>query len=193
MNKDLKKCIEYHGHKCMGLLMGYRAAKYALKLLKERKDIDEDIVAIVENSSCFVDAVSVITGCTFGKGNLIFKDLGKMALSVISRKTAKGIRVYLNHNKIKRDPRDIELMNKVLNGSATKEEKSEFEKRKNQREKEFMKMKDEDLFIVKDYDGEIPPKARIYPNVICSKCGESVMETRIKYIDLKPVCLECAR
>ena len=191
MSKDLKKCVEFHGHKCMGLLIGYRAAKYALKKLKEKKDGDEDIVAIVENSSCFVDAVSVITGCSFGKGNLIFKDYGKMAFSLISRRTGKGVRVYLDHTKMKRDPKDVELFNKILSGNANEKEKKIFEKIKKQREKEFMSMKDEDIFIVKDYKGEIPPKARIYGNIICSKCGESVMETKIKYIDSKPICPEC--
>lgn len=189
---SLKKCIDYHGHKCMGLLMGYRAAKYAMKLLNEKKDIDEDIVAVVENSSCFVDAVSVITGCTFGKGNLIFKDYGKMALSIISRRTGKGIRVYLDSNKIKRDEEFTDIMNKVLEGKASKEELKKFNKMKKEREKNFMKLKDEEIFIVKDYNGEIPPKARIYKNIICDKCGESVMETRIKKINGQYYCVECA-
>ncbi len=191
MKEDLKRCIEYHGHKCMGLLMGYRAARYALKLLKAKRDIDEDIVSIVENSSCFVDAVSVITGCTFGKGNLIFKDYGKMALSIYSRKTGKGVRVYLDRKRIRRDDGFVALMNKVLSGKATADEKKTFERMKEKNEREFMKMKDEDIFVVKEYNGEIPPKARIYQNVDCSKCGESAMETRVRKIGDKFYCIEC--
>ena len=37
---------------------------------------DEEIVAIVENDACGVDALQCVTGCTFGKGNLIFRDYG---------------------------------------------------------------------------------------------------------------------
>lgn len=189
--RDLKKCIDYHGHKCMGLLMGYRAAKYALKILKEKFAKDEEIVSIVENSSCFVDSVSVITGCTFGKGNLIFKDYGKMSLSVVSRKTGKGIRVYVNTENLKRDKKDIELMNKVLSGKANKEEIKVFNKLKKDKEKEFMKIKDKDLFKVFDFKGEIPPKAKIYNSVKCDKCKELVMETRIKDISGQKICVSC--
>ncbi|HOJ87338.1 MAG: FmdE family protein [Elusimicrobiales bacterium] len=189
--KDLKRCVEYHGHKCMGLLMGYRAAKYALKILKEQTAKDEEIVSIVENSSCFVDAVSVITGCTFGKGNLIFKDYGKMALSLISRKNGKGIRVYLRSENLKRDKKDIELMNRVLAGKASKKEISIFNEMKKNREKEFMKIKDEELFKVYDFKGEIPPKAKIYNSVKCDKCKELVMETRIKDVKGKKICTSC--
>jgi len=52
---------------CGGLLIGYRAAKAAMRFINSSFSKDEELVAIVENSSCFVDAVSVITGCTFGK------------------------------------------------------------------------------------------------------------------------------
>lgn len=44
------------------------------------RDIDEEMVAIVENDSCAVDAIQVLTGCTLGKGNLIFRDYGKQHL-----------------------------------------------------------------------------------------------------------------
>jgi len=39
---------------------------------------DEELVAIVENISCAFDAIQVINGCTCGKGNLVFKDMGSM-------------------------------------------------------------------------------------------------------------------
>mgnify|MGYP002866640913 CR=1 FL=1 len=38
---------------------------------------DEEIVAIVETDACSCDVVQVITGCTFGKGNLLYRDYGK--------------------------------------------------------------------------------------------------------------------
>ena len=34
-NKALwKKCVEFHGHECGGLTIGYKAALYAIELLK---------------------------------------------------------------------------------------------------------------------------------------------------------------
>jgi len=51
-------------------------------------------VAIAENSSCSVDAIQELLGCTFGKGNLVFKDYGKQAFTFYSRDQGKALRVY---------------------------------------------------------------------------------------------------
>ena len=74
---DLRDAIQFHGHLCPGLALGYRVAKAALRELGADRPHDEELVAIVENDSCAADAVQYITGCTFGKGNLIFSDFGK--------------------------------------------------------------------------------------------------------------------
>ena len=47
----------------------------------------EEVVCITENDACGVDAVQVITGCTMGKGNLIYRGTGKMVFSFFNRKT----------------------------------------------------------------------------------------------------------
>ncbi|NLZ28705.1 MAG: formylmethanofuran dehydrogenase, partial [Firmicutes bacterium] len=77
-DQDLwEKAVAFHGHECIGLARGFRVAEAALKQLEADRDIDEEILAIVENDSCAVDAIQFITGCTLGKGNLIFHDHGK--------------------------------------------------------------------------------------------------------------------
>jgi formylmethanofuran dehydrogenase subunit E len=50
-------------------------------------------LCITENNACGVDAVQYITGCTFGKGNLIFKD--KQPFTFFRRDTREGIRIVL--------------------------------------------------------------------------------------------------
>jgi formylmethanofuran dehydrogenase subunit E len=87
---DFKQCEAFHGHVCPGLSIGYRAAKAAMTWLAEKRSEDEEVVAIVETDACSADAVQVLTGCTFGKGNFIFRDYGKMALTLLSRKTGQG-------------------------------------------------------------------------------------------------------
>ena len=54
---------------------------------------DENIVAIVENDSCAVDAIQVVTGCTFGKGNLVVNNIGKQVYSLAHRPAGEGVRV----------------------------------------------------------------------------------------------------
>ena len=84
----IKKTIDFHGHWCPGLAIGIRAAEWALKEMG--KAPDEEIVAVVETDMCGVDAIQSLTGCTFGKGNLIHKDYGKSAFTFfIGGRTAR--------------------------------------------------------------------------------------------------------
>ncbi len=50
--EDLKKCIEFHGHLCPGLVYGYLVAKEAINILKLKRSKDEEVVVISENDSC---------------------------------------------------------------------------------------------------------------------------------------------
>ena len=68
MDDDLRQAVEFHGHLCPGLAIGYRVAKYIQEHYPRSED--EELVCIAENRSCSVDAVQQILGCTAGKGNL---------------------------------------------------------------------------------------------------------------------------
>ena len=87
---DFREAVRFHGHLCPGLAIGYVAAKVAAQVLGIGTSEDEEIVAVVENNSCAVDAIQVLLGCTFGKGNLIFKDWGKQVFTFMDRRTNRG-------------------------------------------------------------------------------------------------------
>ena len=55
-----KKCVDFHGHECGGLTIGYKAALYAIKLLNLKFSGDEEVVCISENDACGVDAIQVL-------------------------------------------------------------------------------------------------------------------------------------
>ena len=57
----------------------------------------EELIAIVETNNCFSDGVQVVTGCTFGNNGLIYKDLGKTAVTVAKR-DGTAIRIVLDPN-----------------------------------------------------------------------------------------------
>ena len=80
-----EEIIQFHGHECPGLAIGYKMATAAMEALESLRAEDEDLVAIVENDACGVDALQCITGCTFGKGNLLFRDYGKQVYTIYSR------------------------------------------------------------------------------------------------------------
>jgi len=77
--ETIEKIISFHGHSCPGLSIGIRASELAQQELGDLPDTR--MVCIVETDMCGVDAVQFLTGCTFGKGNLIHKDYGKMAFT----------------------------------------------------------------------------------------------------------------
>jgi len=184
---------KFHGHTCPGLTIGYIAAKAGMKELYTDRDIDEELVTIVENDACGVDAVQVITGCTIGKGNLIFRDYGKQAFTFIHRGSNKAVRVILKSD-FNIDAFDSELdklRSKVMSGIATKSETDEFNKRMNEISELMRKTPVEKMFDIKHVSIEIPEKARIFKSVKCSKCGEMFAESRARMQNGNIICIAC--
>ena len=87
----IKEATEFHGHWCPGLATGIRVSEWVLREMG--KAGDEEIVAVVETDMCAVDAVQFLTGCTFGKGNLIYLDYGKNAFTFYRRRDGKASRL----------------------------------------------------------------------------------------------------
>jgi len=136
--KDFEKCVEFHGHICPGLSIGYRASQAGMEWLKEHRAEDEEIVAVVETNACGADAVQVLTGCTFGKGNFFFKDYGKQVLTLISRKSGDGIRVALKSGALDLPEEHKQLMGKIRTGQATETEKERFQVLHHERAREIL-------------------------------------------------------
>ena len=156
----------FHGHWCPGLAIGIRAAEWAL--LELGYDNDESIVAVTETDMCGVDGIQALVGCTFGKGNLLFKDMGKMAFSFYRRSDGKAARLLL---KSEADgPK-----------AAGREEHAQW----------LMDAELLDLFEVQAARWTLPPKAHRLASLLCSACGESTMETRTRRMHDQVLCLEC--
>ena len=187
---NFEKAVEFHGHECPGLAIGYRAAMVAVERFKERSE-DEELVAIVENNSCAVDAIQAINGCTFGKGNLIFKDFGKQVYTFFKRGDDKAIRVSLKASSDPADDRHRELMKKISSGNATEEEIKSFKKAHEEKMRRILEVPLEEFFDIKEIKADLPEKAKIYRSLICDECGEGVMETRARLADGKILCILC--
>lgn len=167
---DYQEIVRFHGHDCPGLAMGYRMAQAGMNALNALRSEDEEVVAIIENNACGVDALQCVTGCTFGKGNLIFRDYGKHVYTLYSRKTGKGVRVVLHGTGI---PKDM------------KENRAEFIRF-------ILRAKEQDILSIREVIIDTPEPARIHGSVNCDICGERVMETRIRALNGKRVCIPCA-
>ena len=127
---DLREAIQFHGHLCPGLALGYRVAKAALRELNADRPQDEELVAVVENDSCAADAIQYVTGATFGKGNLIFRDYGKHVYTFYNRRTGKGVRIAEDFRGFENDARYGELSKRQRAGEDVSREMEEFKMEK---------------------------------------------------------------
>jgi formylmethanofuran dehydrogenase subunit E len=183
--------VKFHGHACPGLAIGYRVATLALKELGLRAR-DEELVAIVENNSCAVDAIQLICGCTFGKGNLIFKDFGKQVYTFIRRPKPEAIRIAVKWEPPAEDPETEAMWKRYSEGDRSPEVTSAVQDRKALRMNSVLETDDSKLFEIKRISVEMPEPARIYKSITCPSCGEKVMEPRTRMVDGKVVCIPCS-
>ncbi len=192
--KTYEEAVAFHGHACPGLALGYRAAHYAMDALRAGRSDDEELVCIVENDACGVDAIQVVAGCSVGKGNLLPRDFGKHAYTFIDRKYNRAIRLVQRPEPVveRIDPQAAALRPKVMDGSATREEQREFHARLAAVIKTILSMPVDELFVVKEIEPDIPEKARVFFSVQCASCCEMVAEHRARVKDGQFVCIPCA-
>lgn len=186
----LELAIQFHGHICPGLLMGVRVSDFAREHLQVGSDQDEELIAVVENDSCAVDAIQAILGCTFGKGNLVFKDYGKNVYTIASRVQNRAVRIVQKFSALSGAEFDRfrELAGKA---EMTDDEASEKEALIGSLFEKIMSSSFNDLFTWQEVEFDFPPKARIYPSVQCCQCGEGVMQPRAVKTDAGWLCPAC--
>jgi len=163
----------FHGHVCPGLAMGYRLAQGAMRYLADERAEDEELVAIVENDACGVDAVQYLSGCTFGKGNLIFRDYGKQAYTFFHRTSGRAVRVTTAES---------EGMKARQAGEEDREKWVEW----------LLAAPEVEVVNIEEVSVPAPEYARIRKSVTCACCGERVMETRARVRDGQLTCIPCA-
>ncbi len=188
--KDFKECVEFHGHVCPGLAIGYAAVKAGQKIVQMNASEDEEIVTVVENDSCAVDAVQKLLGCTFGKGNLVFRDWGKQVYTFYDRTSGKAVRVALKGEMPLRSTMRS-LRQKIDSGIATPEEIEEFKKLRNRSITLLIKSDPSEIFEITEIDTPPPPEAVIVETRACSICGEHAMVSRMVKRGNNMICKQC--
>jgi formylmethanofuran dehydrogenase subunit E len=188
---DYKACADFHGHTCMGLTLGYLAAKLGMQYLEEHRALDEELVCISETDACCCDAIQVLTGCTFGKGNFIYKDIGKMAFTFISRTSSLGVRLSMKPGIMDVPEDEHILLNKIRAQSASPDEIREYEQLHENRSRNLFNRGPSAFFSMEELNVDMPKKARIAPSQLCDTCKEPVMETKLQDIGGEKICRSC--
>ncbi len=186
---------KFHGHKCPAMPNGLRVGAAAMNKLGVERTGDSALHAILdlgENhcATCFADGIQVITGCTFGKGNIERTHKGKWALTLIDKKTNRAVRVSAKAEAMMQTkktsffkdfrekgvpptkvPDNIvqPLVEKVINAP------------------EEMLMTVSEVF---DYEWKEPKHT--FNSFVCEECGEMTVAEYGKIRDDKKVCIDCS-
>lgn len=186
----LEMAVQFHGHICPGLLMGVRVAEFALKELDVNPDIDEELITVVETNSCGVDAIQSILGCTFGKGNLIFKDYGKNVYTIASREKQRALRIAQIY-KANRSPESLRYRELARKDFLTDDELAEKEELTGIMFENIMSVPFEEMFNWQEVRFDFPEKAQIHPTIQCAACGEGVMDSKATDSKEGLICPSC--
>lgn len=188
--KEIQRVVEFHGHWCPGLAIGIRVSEWALREFGHAGD--EEVVVVVETDMCGVDAIQVLTGCTFGKGNLIHLDQGKMAFTFHRRSDGKALRVLFTGEGLGTPGEEMTALNRKRSaGTLSPEEAKRLETLRAGWSEQIMGADAADLFRIHTVAGPPPQRARLMASLACEACGEKTMESRTRRFDGRILCLPC--
>lgn len=205
-DQDVHQCLirtaEIHGHYCPGSALCVMASVYGLNLLGNNSDIPSDglenLMAIVEINACFADGVQVVSGCTLGNNALVYRDLGRHAVTFAVRGNDTAVRVRVQadfrsciHRLV---PEFYPLMEKVIkNRAGSRTEEAVFKEKAQEAAFGLIKLPFEEILAVKNVRPELPDYAPIVKSAICPACGEPIMATKtVSEGENRGLCLICS-
>ncbi len=185
---------KFHGHKCPAMPLGLRAGAEAMNKLGVDRATDSQIVALVELGDghcahCFADGIQMITGCTFGKGNIRQLGYGKFGLILVEAATGRAVRVVPRAESqmaIKATPFFTEYRQKGVPASKVPADVVEplIARVLDSPVEQIYKVSD-----VFEYDlGKGPDD---YNSFVCEVCGDMVIESYGRFFEGKKVCIPC--
>ncbi len=194
----LKKAGMLHGHLCSYLAYGVMAGYLAVHNLNIECTGMEETIAIVETNNCFCDGIQMVTGCSFGNNSLMYRDVGKTAVTVAKR-NGEAIRLVLDpdyeESRNEAYPEATELWNKIIvrREDATLEEHEKMMRLFADMSVNELKQPIKKMFRIKRMKITVPEYAPIFSSVRCSICGEKVMENRARVKEGQSVCIDCVQ
>ena len=186
--------LKFHGHKCPAMPLGLKMASVAMNELNVEHAHAGELFTIVDLgehhcAGCIADGVQVITGCTFGKGNIIRSMKGKFSLTLIDQKNSRGVKItpigYMLQKAF-----NSEFMEERKKGNPPHKISAEITDPLIEKvftmpiEKQF---KIEQLEKIKAY---VPPHK--WDKLLCEDCGELTVAEYGFYINRKFLCADCA-
>ncbi len=98
-----EQAATFHGHKCPGLAIGFKACEGAIAELgldgSHLPGVDEGLVCVSAVDTCPVDAARFLLGCTEDRGNLVIRLGRDMAFSFFAPAAGKRVRLVLTASR----------------------------------------------------------------------------------------------
>ncbi|MEW6541697.1 MAG: FmdE family protein [Bacillota bacterium] len=188
-----EKALEFHGHVCPGLVIGFRAAEAGLRELglDPAGAQGADLVCVVENRACAADAVQAVTGCTLGKANLVVADHGKHVYT-FARREAGGEAVRVSLTAPVPELEELHAMQEKAFNEPGEENRRAFARKREDISDRLMEMPESELFQVRRVRMEPPVRQRVKCLALCGRCGEYVFEDRAADQGGRVLCPPCA-
>jgi len=165
----LDRCVEYHGHLCLGQVLGVRLSLKGLELIGTYNP--QEMIVFIENDRCIADAIQIVTGTRIGRRSAKLIDYGKMGATFLN--TDSGVSYRVNVRKV--DPTSGHDKAKV---------------------QQVLHVPEEDLLSWRKVTVSLRPEE--YPGkprhtINCSSCGEKVFDAREVPGEKGALCLSCAQ
>lgn len=181
---DLKALLEQtaalHKHVCPRQVLGVRMGMCAAEMFPfELPQSGKRLLAFVETDGCFADGVSVATGCTMGHRTMRLVDHGKVAATLVDTQTGRAVRFN--------PAPDVRARAAEYAPNAANRWQGQLEA--------YQRIPIEALLAVREVSlgfdlSEIIGKAGT--RVLCSQCGEEILNQREIVKDTQPLCRSCA-
>lgn len=176
----LEAAVAFHGHLCVGQVLGVRLAMLGCRVLNVAEPrFEKRLMVFVEIDRCAADAIQVVTGCTLGRRTLKYVDYGKMAATFLDLANGRAVRVIAREDARQRAWQ-------YAPGAQD---------RKEAQLQAYAVMPDEELFLVRDVTVAMRPQDMPGPpafRATCQACGERVNDGREVEIAGRTLCRACA-
>jgi formylmethanofuran dehydrogenase subunit E len=186
--------LALHGHKCPAMPMGLRAGAAAMDKLGVERASDGQLVALVELgedhcAACYADGVQVITGCTFGKGNIRKLNYGKWGLTLIDKKAVRAVRVTPKAEAMAANKQTDFFQKYRMKGIPASQAPAEVVQPLVER---VMKAPAAQLLVISEvFEYHWKELATAFESFVCESCGEMTVESYGRLLGAQRVCIPC--
>ena len=175
-----EQVIDFHGHTCPGVAIGFRIAQIAQRELGIRPAPDAELLVRAETHSCALDAFQILNKATVGRGTLIVEEKGK--------------HVYTFHYTGTEDSLRIAVRGEILQNITPPESFASPRQRQNwslEKVQYVLSSPEEDFCKIEKGTGTIeqPSSPKVWGT--CSNCGEAVKLDYAKVEGDRVLCTAC--